>query len=283
MDLPPPLETPPPTGSGGQPPEPTYDPVAAKAQARALTAQANHGFVAPILKLIGRHQRAARLSLGAVALAGLGAAGATMLALDQPVLAYTACAPALAVMAWTFGVFVTARWDARTREHAEHGRWRAYDHDLGSEREKAEEQFRTLDKATAVLGLQDYSARTLALYRLNRSLNVEHSELELEMGRFFGFMRVVVIAAAAIGACGWVGALNAAHGVAGASFAGVAVLLAAAIAALATLHWGRKHVNDLVDFLAPPDDDPDALVSIIAWLFVLLGQVTAQNNYLRRD
>jgi hypothetical protein len=266
---------------GGDGPRPPYDPAAAAAQAQALCARANSGFVAPILKLIARQRMAASLGLGATAAAAIAAPASAVLAASEPALAFAVLSPVAVLMSLASGVFVFARWDARARDRAEHNRWRAYDHDLGSERDKAAEQFRTLDRATGERGAQDYAGRALALQALNRRLDVEHHELRIDTARFYGLMIPMVCGAVACGVTAWVAAVSGA-GFIPASLAGLGMLAAATLLALAVLVFGRRHTAALVAFLAPPHDDADAFVAVFDWLFVLMGQVTAQNNYLRR-
>jgi hypothetical protein len=267
-----------PVGPGG------YDTDAVAASAQALSTQAHEAFVSPVLKLIGRRRRAGVFALGALA---VGAVEATVAPWIDP-------ESWAAVWEWVTGVlasvlglaaagsFAHALVDRASAHHAHDRKWRAYNHDFGALRTEAADRFRMLDRVATARGLRDFAARSHGLRLLNRKLKVECAVMEERVGRFFRLALLGFWALAVVGCAGAAAGLIAQGGAGWAQeLIAVGVFAVALAEAALILHFGRRQIEGLVAFLAPPPDDPDPFVVIAVRVDELITQVIAQNEFLR--
>ena len=253
-----------------------YDPAAAEAQSEALCGKANRKVIGPLMKLLAIYRRAVALALvpaGAAALAcGLDldrdgepiAAGAALTALLAPV-----------------GAYLWVRLNFLAIHEADYERELLFALDLGAERRTAAAEFMTLDPHACRKGLQDFAGRTRVLIALTRRLDKSSALLAKDVR----YLYRAVIAMALVFASAGVAmlALRAAHGADPAALWEAASVLAAVLLFSMLLLWSaRKHIEELLKLLAPPAESGDSFVIICSRILGLLGEVIAQNEFLRR-
>ncbi|HEY3812268.1 MAG TPA: hypothetical protein VGL66_03510 [Caulobacteraceae bacterium] len=253
-----------------------YDSAAANAQAEALDAKATRKVIAPLMRLLRIYRLAAALILAPMAAVAL----ACGIDLDQEEEEFALGAVLAATLA-PIGAYLSVRLNFLAIHEADYERELLFELDLGAERRTSAAEFMTLDPTACRHGLQDFAGRTRALISLSRRLDKSAALLAKDVRYLYRAViaGAVVLAAASLGLVAW----RAAHG-------GDATAMAARVGALALVAmlsalilWSaRKHITEILHLLAPPSDSGDAFVVICARILGLLGEVIAQNEFLRR-
>jgi hypothetical protein len=279
-----------PGGPGSPPPAPVdartadllaraaeaYDPAAADTQAEALCAKANRKLIGPLLKLLRVYRLAVALALAPLAAAAL----ACGLDLDQE-REDVAVGAALAALLAPVCAYLLVRLNFLAIHEADYERELLFDLDLGAERRTSAAEFMTLDPERCRHGLQDFAARTRALIALSRRLDKSSALLAKDV-RYLYRAVIGLAVLLAVGGAALLG-LRAAHGAdAGVLWeAGGALAVVSLICGL-ILWSARRHIVQILTLLAPPAESGDAFVVICARILGLLGEVIAQNEFLRR-
>ena len=253
-----------------------YDPAAADAQAEVLCAKANRKLIAPLMKLLRVYRLAVALAPVPIAAAAL----ACGLDLDRES-ENLATGAALAALLAPIGAYLLVRLNFLAIHEADYERELLFDLDLGAERRTSAAQFMTLDKTVCRLGLQDFAGRTRALIALTRRLDKSSALLAKDV-RYLYRAVVVLVIVLAVGAAVLLG-LRAAHGADPGALWGAAGALVTGVLMFVLIAWSaRRHIAEILALLAPPTESGDAFVLICARILGLIGEVVAQNAFLRR-